>query len=211
VATLANIRAALNAELGVVTDGDTVPWTQAARNQAIADGYADLWRVGVWKDAKQDLATVTSQHIYALTAIRRLGTLELLDSSARLLGKPKGVVEPDGSGAYQLRLKASIDAGTTLRVRGWGTFVSVFVNDAAVDDLPTEYGRIPRLKAKAILYRQQLGSFARYSERQNMPPTMNVTIEQFLGIIAAAEREYAEACKALSNLRQRYGQPVGLG
>lgn len=35
---------------------------------------------------------------------------------------------------------------------------------------------------------------------------MNLTIDQFLGIIAAAEREYADACRDLANQRPRFGR-----
>jgi hypothetical protein len=207
VATLAAIRAALNSEIAVITDAETAPWTQAARNQAISDGYSALWRVGVWKPVRQDITPVTSQFIYALTSIRRLQQIDHLNSSGFKLADVRGVVEDDGAGGYQLRLKAPIDSGTnTLRVRGWTAYVSTFANDAAVDDLPAEYGRIPRLKAKAILYRQQLATFARYGERQAAAPVMNMTIEQLIGVVAAAEREFADEAKALSSLRPRAGQ-----
>lgn len=211
--TLANLRAKLNGELGVTTDTEPSPWSQAVRNNAISDGYAELWRVGVWKDALQDLSTVTDTHVYALTAIRRLGVLELLDSSSRLIDRPKGIVEPDGAGAgtYQLRLRAPIDAGYTLRVRGWAAYTSTFANDAAVDDLAAEYNRIPLLKAKAILYRQQLSTFARFGQREVAPPEMSLTVDQLVGIVAAAEREFVDEARALSSLRPRTGQTRSMG
>jgi len=206
VATLLAIRIALNGEIGVVTDTETIPWTVAIRNQAISDGYAALYRSGVWKLTKQSIATVDDKWIYALTSIRRLERVELLDSDSRILETPKAVVEDDGAGAWQLRLNSPIAAGYTLRVRGWGAYISVFPADTDTDDLPAEHARVPRLKSKTILYRQQLGMFARYGERQALDPTMNMTVEQLLGIIAASEREFADACVVLSNLRPRSGQ-----
>lgn len=208
MATLLEIRTALNGETGVLDDTEATPWTMAVRNQAIADGYAELFRAGVWRLVKQDLATVTDQSSYALTSIRRLDRLELLDSSLRLLESPGAVVEDDGAGGWQLRLtrNVTIATGSTLRVRGWTAYVSTFADDAAVDDLPAEHARVPRLKSKAILWRQQLGTFARFGERQAIPPDMNVTIDQFLGLIAAAEREFDTEARALSNLRPRSGQ-----
>lgn len=208
MATLLAIRTALNGELGVLTDAETAPWSLAVRNQAIADGYAALWRAGVWKPVTQDIATVTDTFTYALTSIRRLDRVELLDDSLRLLEAPRAVVEDNGSGGWQLRLTSNvtIDTGATMRVRGWTAYVSTFASDAATDDLPAEHARLPRLKAAAILYRQQLGTFARYGERQALPPDMNITVDQFLGLIAAAEREFATEAEALSNLRPRSGQ-----
>lgn len=208
MATLLEIRTALNGEIGVTTDAETTPWTQAVRNQAIVDGYAALYRAGVWKAVAQDIATVADAFTYALTSIRRLDRIDLLDSSSRLLESPRAVVEDDGAGGWQLRLTngVTIAAGSTLRVRGWAAYVSTFASDAAVDDLPAEHARVPRLKAKAILWRQQLGLFARYGERQAIPPEMNMTIDQFIGMVAAAEREFEAESDALAKLRPRSGQ-----
>lgn len=205
--TLAALRGKLNDEIGVTTDGDTTPWTTAQRNAAISEGYAELWRVGVWKDAKQDIATVDDQWTYALTSIRKLYRLELLDSSSNIVEKPRGIIEPDfaGTGTYRVRLQNPLAGGYTLRVLGWAPYVSTFASDAAVDDLPAEHNRIPLLKAKAILYRQQLGLFARYGERQALDPTMNVSAEVLLAIIAAAEREFDEHARTLSGQRPRVG------
>jgi hypothetical protein len=207
VATLLQIRTALNGELGVVTDAETTPWSVATRNQAISDGYAALWRVGVWKPVVQTIATVDNQHLYALTSIRRLERTELVDSTTLRIGElPRGTIEDNGSGGWQLRMGDAVAAGYSLRVRGWAPYVSVFASDAAVDDLPAEHGRIPRLKAKAILYRQELGMFVRYGTRQAVPPEMQVSAEVLLGIIAAAEREFVEEAAKLARLRPRSGQ-----
>lgn len=203
--TLVNLRSKLNDEIGVLTDAETAPWTVAQRNAAISDGFAELWRAGVWRDATQSLTTVNDTWYYALTSIRKAYRLELLDSASRVLEMPHGIVEPDGSGAgtYQVRLASPIASGYTLKVRGYAPYVSVFASDSAVDDLPAEYNRIPLLKAKAILYRQQLSRFARYGERQAISPEMNVSADILLALIAAAEREFAEAARALSGQRPR--------
>ncbi len=210
MATLLAIRTALNGEIGVLTDAETTPWSVAVRNQAIADGYAELWRAGVWKSTIQSIASVTDTWVYALTAIRRLERIELLDSSGRLLETPGGIVEDDGAGAWQLRLKASVDTGSTLRIRGWAAYKSTFADDTATDDLPAEHGRIPRLKAKAIIWRIALAGFARYGERQALPPEMNMSISELIGMVSAAEREFDTEARALSNLRPRSGQTKSL-
>jgi hypothetical protein len=211
VATLAVLRAKLNGEVGVVTDGETTPWSQTVRNNAIIDGYADLYRVGVWKLVTQTISTVTDTWTYALTSIRRLDRVELLDSTNRVLESDiKGVVEDDGSVAWQLRLSTSIDTGYSMKVRGWTAYKSQFSGDGDTDDLPAEHNRVPLLKAKSILWRVQLGTFARYGERQALPPEMNMSIDQLLGMVAAAEREFEEESKRLSNLRPRSGQARSL-
>jgi hypothetical protein len=212
VTTLANLRAKLNGEIGVATDADATPWSVAVRNNAIADGYAALWRVGIWRPLKQDFATVTDQWVYPLTSIRRLDRLEVLDTTSRVLERPRGVIEPDDTTneTYQLRLSSPLASGYTLRVRGYTAYVSTFANDAAVDDLPAEHNRIPLLKAKAILYRVALGAFARYGERQAAPPEMNLTVDQLIGLVSAAEREFTDEARILARLRTRTGQARGI-
>jgi hypothetical protein len=282
--TLANLRLKLNGELGVATDAETTPWSKAVRNAAIADGYAALWRAGVWKAVTQDYPTVDGQVVYAACTARRLNRLELLDSDSNVVSRPEGFIESDGASANQLILRSGCAAGYTLRVYGWGPYSSSFligdtVTSSSVanptvitvvagivglycttgdtvtiaghtgctpsiagdyeltvltpttftipvnvtvggtggtaicqygsmtpDDLPAEFNRIPLLKAKAILYRQQLALFTRYGERQAVPPEMNMTIDQVLGVVAAAEREFTDECRALANLRPRVGQ-----
>lgn len=206
MATLAALRGVLNGEIGVATDGDTAPWTTTVRSNAIGAGYAALWRAGVWKPAIQTLSTTTNTFVYALTSIRRLERLELLDSSSRLVEQPKGIVQDDGSGAWELRLLDAVAPSLSLRVRGWTAYKSVFANDADTDDLPAEHQRIPLLKAKAILWRVAIGKFAKSGERQALPPGMNVSVESLLALIASAEREFAEEAHALARLRPRSGQ-----
>jgi hypothetical protein len=209
MATLLALRTKLNGELGVLTDGETVPWSSAVRNTAISDGYAELWRQGVWKASKQDLTTVSDQILYALTSIRRVNRMEVLDSSGYLNGAANGIVDDDGAGGYQVILRTPLEASLTLRVWGWGPYKSAFTGDSDTDDIPADLNRIPLLKAKAILYRQQLGQFARYGERQAIPAEMNLSVDQFLGIISAAEREFADACRDASGQRRRVGRARG--
>jgi len=207
--TLAALRAKLNDELGVASDAETSPWTPAQRNAAISEGYAELWRARVWKDSKQDFPTTANTWAYALTTIRHLTRLELLDSAGSILEQPKGIIEPDGTGAgtYQLRLKSPIDAGYTLRVRGWAPYISVFANDGTSDDLPAEFNRMPLLKARAILYRQQLAKFARWGEAQVLAAPMNVSVDALMALIAAAEREFDEATRQHRAQRTRVSIP----
>lgn len=206
MATLADLRAKLNGEVGVADDGETEPWSQTVRNNAIIDAYAELWRVGVWKPALQDIATDSTVDRYALTSVRRLERLELLDTNLVRVSDPRGTVEDDGAGGYQVRLVAPLADGYTLRVRGWTAYKSQFSGDGDTDDLPAEHNRVPLLKAKAILWRIALGKFARYGERQAIAPEMNMSIDQLIGMIAAAEREFIDEARVLSRLRPRAGQ-----
>ena len=206
MATLLALRLKLNGEIGTVTDAETSPWSVTTRNNAIIDGYADLYRAGVWKAVTQSFSTTTDIWLYALTTMRRLERVELLDASSRVIEKPEAVIQDDGAGAWELRLQSPLTTGYTIRVRGWTAYKSQFVGDGDTDDIPAEYNRVPLLKAKAILWRAQLGTFVRYGERQALAPDMNISADQFLAMIAAAEREYETEAKKLSNLRPRSGQ-----
>jgi hypothetical protein len=210
--SLLDLRLRLNDEMGVMTDAETAPWTKAQRNAAISEGYADLWRVGVWKDATESMATATDRWQYPLTSIRRLTRMELLDAQSRVLEEPKGIIEPDGygSGTFQIRLKGPIGSGYTLCVRGWEPYLSEFSADTDEDDIPLEYTRMPLLKAKAILYRQSLSKFARWGESQVISPPMNVSVDALMGLIAAAEREYAELARDVRSQRTRTSVPSRL-
>lgn len=206
MATLSQLRTKLNGEIGVVTDGEAAPWSSTVRNNAIIDGYAELWRVGVRKPATQDIASVTDQDNYTLTTIRALKRIELLDTAGRIVDRPRGIVEDDGAGGWRLRLAYPVVGGYTLRVSGWTPYKSQFSGDGDTDDLPAEHNRIPLLKAKAILYRAQLATFARFQQSQSIPKSMQVTPEILLGLVAAAEREFAEEAKVLAGQRPRVGQ-----
>ena len=201
--TLVNLRAKLNGEIGVDLDADTLPWSATVRNNAISDGYAELWRVGVWKPATQTIATVDKTWIYALTSMRAAFRVEVLDTNGYIIDQYPFTVEDDGAGAYQLVLAIPTASGLSLRVRGWTAFKSQFSGDSDPDDLDAEYNRIPLLKAKVILYRQQLSRFMRYGERQQVPPEMTVTIDQLIASINAAEREFEVEAKRLANRRPR--------
>ena len=204
--TLATLRGYLNDELGVDSDaGDTV-FTLSLRNRSISQGYAALWPAGVWKPVIVDLATVADQQYYAVTGLRRLGYAEVIDSAGVSIDKPNVTMIDDGAGGYKA-VGGALDAGYTLRLHGWTAYVSTFANDAAVDDLPDELNRVPLLKAKAICYRANLARYARYQERQAIPPEQSVTVDQILGIIAAAEREWSQETAQLSAQRARYSRP----
>lgn len=210
MATLLELRTKLNYELGVTDDaGDTV-YPKAFRSQAIGDAYAELWRVGIQKPAKQDVTTVADQWAYPLTSIRRLHRIDLLDSSSRVIDQPKGVVESDGSGGYQLRLTSPLAAGYTMRVYGWAPYASTFASDSASDDVPAEWNRVPLTKARAVLLRGQAAKFARYGTRQQIPPEMNASLDGLLALAASAEREYVEAVKAVRSDMPRIGAALSV-
>lgn len=204
MATLATLRAKLNGELGVVTDAETSPWSQTVRNNAIKDGYAALWRQGVWKWVTEDVSTADLTRVYALTSLHRLMRAELLDSEGYFVQKMRAIIEPDGAGGYELIVPEQA-AGCTLRLYGWTAYKSQFSGDEDTDDLDAEHNRVPLLKAKAICLRAALASFARYGERQALPPEMNLTVDQLLGLVAAAEREFEVECRSLAGLRLRGG------
>lgn len=201
--TLAALRTKLNGEIGVDNDAETLPWTIAVRNEAIADGYAELWRVGVWKAVTQDFPSDPTTRTYHLTTMREAYRVEIVDQASNIIDLAPFKVEEDGAGGNLLILAVPIAAGFTLHVRGWTAYVAAFASDAASDDLPAEYNRIPLLKSKAILFRRQSARFMRYGERTNAPPEMAISLEALLSGVAAAEREFEIEAKRLANRRPR--------
>lgn len=207
MAALSDIRAALNAEIGVVTDADTTPWSVTQRNNAIRDGYRALWSARAWKTVTESVATVPDQDTYALTTVHRLGRIDLVDSSGVIVDHPNGTLEPDGAGGYRLLVHPITD-GYTIKVYGWAPYKSTFATDADTDDLEAEWARVPLLKAKAILYRAQLATFARYGERQALKPDMNVSVDQLLGLIQACEQEWTLEVRNMAASRPRLGHSL---
>lgn len=208
MATLASQRAVLNRELGVIDDAETSPWPVAARNAAIVEGYKALYRMGVWKPATQTTSTVDTTWGYTLTTIRDVDRVDVLDSSSNMIEEARFTVDDDGSGGTTLTLAAPIASGYSMAIRGWRPYSWALVADADADDLPEEWSRLPILKAKVILYRQQLSSFMRYRERLNSPAELNVTVDGLVGTIAAAEREWEVEARRAANRRRRSMRPV---
>ena len=208
MATLAEQRAVLNRELGVIEDAELSPWTVNARNAAIVEGYKALYRMGVWKSTTQTTSTVDATWSYALTLMHDVDRVDVLDSSSNVIEQARFTVDDDGTGGYGISLATPIAAGYSMTIRGWGPYSWALEDDADEDDLPEEYSRLPILKAKVILYRQQLSSYMRYRERLNVPAEMNVTIDGLVGAIAAAEREWEVEARRAANRRRRSMRPV---
>jgi hypothetical protein len=207
MATLATIRASLNAEIGVLADADTNPWTATVRNDAISKGYAALWKAGVGKPVIEDETTVDGQAAYTVTTIRRVAYAEVIDSSGYIVESPPCEIVPNGSGGYQA-VVPGLAAGYTLRLRGYAPYISTFATDSSVDDIEMEWARVPLLKAKEILYRQELGRVARFQERQASPSGMSVGVSDLLAVIAAAKREWDDEIKDMRRRQPVRGQSV---
>ena len=202
--SLATLRGYLNDELGVITDAETSPWSQAFRSRAVSIGYATLWLRGVWKPVTADLATVAGQMVYAPSGIRVLERAGLYDGTDLIEDVPSATLRDEG-GTYTVNV-GTVAAGYTLRLFGWTAYKSAFSGDGDTDDLDPDYNFIPILKAKAVCYRQGLSKFARYGSRQTVPAEMNLSAEQMLGLEAAATREFEQECAALAARRPRVGK-----
>lgn len=205
--TLATLRGYLNDELAVADDSETSPFSKTLRNRAISQGYAALWRSKVWKPVQVDVAVTDGSVFYTVSGMRRLGAAYRLGSDGLPLEKVPALLEERGASNYVLTI-AAMDAGDTIRLEGWTAYASTFASDSSSDDLPDELNRLPLLKAKAICYRKVLSDFARYGTRQIAPPEMNVTVDQIVGIISAAEREFEAEARLVAKQRTRYGQPM---
>jgi hypothetical protein len=209
MATLVQLRTALNGDIGVTTDTESLPWSKTVRNQAIAFGYAALWTAGVWKFYSQDIPAITGQQSYS-TLLRELHEIQLVDSSGVIQSYPIGVINTVG-GTSTLFLRAPVSSTYTIRARGFLPYISDFLtagafDDTKTDDLEAEFMRVPLLKAKSILYGAQLATFVRFSGRQAAPPALNLSVEQMYSIRSLAEREWETETKRIAGQRPRISQ-----
>jgi hypothetical protein len=207
VTTLANIRAQLNSDLGMTTDADAKPYTQAQRNAAISLGYGALWWAGVWKNATDSIATVDNAQSYLTTTVKKLYDVALVDSTGYIVGYPKAKIDDTAAGAT-LFLVLPVSSGYTLSVHGWAPYISTFANDSASDDLDPSLLRIPLLKARSILYSGMINQFMAFSGHQSSPAALNVTLEQLLTAKATAEREWENETRNIAVSRDRISQPA---
>ena len=204
--SLLSIRALLNIELGVASDSDSRPYSLASRNAAIAAGYAELARVNVLKPATDDIDTVDEAQSY-ITSVVQLYDVELLDSSGYGVGHPKARITQTASGPT-LFMRLPVSSGYTLRVNGWTPYVSVFADDAAVDDLDSSVPtRVPLLKARSILLMGKISEFANFSGHQAAPASLNITVSELLGLRATVELEWEREVRAITKGRDRISQP----
>lgn len=201
--TLADIRARLNLEVSVLNDAETYPFSLAARNQAISNGYAALWPVGVGKVSSQDIVTVDGAQSYA-TTIQRLYDCALIDGSYIAGYIPSKIVQT--ASGYTLFLTLPVGGASTLRVSGLTPYISIFASDAAVDDLDPSMGRLPLLKAKSILFTAALANYARTSSHQSEPASLNVTVGDLLTMRAAAEQEWEKETRKAAKQLPREAQ-----
>jgi hypothetical protein len=210
VSTLAQIRAALNADMGIATDAETAPWSVTARNAAIAAGYQELGRKGATKPVVVSVNAVTDKQYYlvadGITGIEELSFVDVVNSLGQCVDHPQAILEADGAGTFQL-VTPPIATGYTLKLHGFKPYICTFAGDSSPDDLESQYQRVPLLKAKAILLRQTSIGAARYNQRQLQAPTLNATLDQILGMISLAEREFETALKDMLRHKTVYAQP----
>lgn len=205
--TLADIRALLNIELGVAADGDARPYTVAARNAAISQGYAALATVGVMKPTSDTITTVSGAQSY-ITTVQELYDASLVDSGGYNCGRLKGRIVQTASGPT-LFLTLPIGDGATIAVQGWTPYVSVFASDSAVDDLDSTVPvRIPLLKARSILYQSKISEFVNFSGHQSAPASLNVSVSELLGLRSSVEREWEMETRRIAKGRDRISQPA---
>ncbi len=210
MATLLDQRLALNSEIGVANDAEADPWPVAARNAAITQGYRALWTARAWKPVVVSVAASSTQNLYPnITGIMRLGFAETIDADGNAADYPYATLREDGKGGYEL-LMPVMDAGITVNLHGWTAYKSDFTGDSDADDLPAEFSRVPLLKAKAILYRQQASVLARFGEqaRISYKTVLNLSLADLVSLVTTAEQEFAAAVHDMAVERPRYGHSL---
>jgi hypothetical protein len=192
---------------GFIEDDGAGGW-QLVLSSACATGHTlRVWGWTAYSSSFSSAKTITTSSIANPTIITTSTPHGFTSGDTVTIAGHSGST-PLLAGDYVLTVTgaSAFSVPVNVSVGGTGGTATCQYASAAVDDLATEFNRIPLLKAKAVAYRQQLARFARYGERQAVAPEMNLTVDQILGIVAAAEREFADECRLLANLRPRVGQ-----
>jgi len=155
--TLADLRARLNTDLGIV-DGDTKPFgDEEVRNAAIRHGFERLWPT-MKRLVQETVVLTTKTYDYDLTTVQEVVLIEQLDSSGYTVKDIKNYrswVVDDDPVACRLRLPNAQDTTQSLVVSGYAPYISDLTANADSIDLQERLEWIPLTGARAWLYRRR--------------------------------------------------------
>lgn len=185
---------ALNTELGLTGDSDDRFGTTAQRNYALQEALRRLWP-RMARLTRETVTLVDDQVDYALTTIRDVAKLELLDAD----GLPRGDLsgnyrvwydEEDATPVTRLLLAQELPTTHSLRVIGYAPYTvpsSSPPSSSGTLDLQPEDEWIIVAGARALLFRRMFNSFVTYERHENENRKTFLTPDQLIGIANDAE------------------------
>jgi hypothetical protein len=153
--TLAELRARLNADLGV-TDGSTTPfYDRTARSAAIRAGFERLGPQ--MRRFRREDVTLTGARELDLVTLTDVQVVEVIDATgyARELSNWRAWVYQEDPPVARLTFAVPPGATNTLRVTGYADYTAALVADTDACDLAPGLTWIPLTWARAELYRRR--------------------------------------------------------
>lgn len=198
--TMANLRAALNDELGLPSDSDTRFGSTTLRNKALATAIRKLWP-RVAKLTAEDVTGDPDTRDYVLSTVWDVMAIEARDSTATVTGTQQPVTKyrtyrDEVSGDTVLSLGFTPTATQTLRVIGWVPYtVPDATSEASTTDIPDLMLSVILAGARAEAYLRRLNQFVDFERHQNTDRSTSLTPEQVLTMWTAADRDYREGLR----------------
>lgn len=172
------------------TDGDPLPWTDAACNQALTDAMGDLWP-DLGLRATGTVATSSATGLVTIPgAIVRVTRIDIEDSS----GNPVDQITnwryyPDADPPTKVRYQPLIQSGYSLRFFGWKPFA-----DTGSDLLPRLENTVAYLAASKA-YGMLLGLLVNSQRQQGLDSGRVVDYQTAAGLSAYWLRMYKDGTK----------------
>jgi hypothetical protein len=154
--TLADLRARLNADLGV-SDGSTEPFfDRTVRSAAVRSGFERLSPT-MSRFLRETVTITDNTREYDLASITDVQAVELIATTGvvRELSNWRAWGFQEDEPLTRLTFAASLNTSDTLRVTGYRPYVSTLVADDDDCDLAPELTWIPLTWARAELYRRK--------------------------------------------------------
>lgn len=181
----------LNANLGIATDAETLPWPIADRDRYIGDALSQCWP-DIGLRATGSVATSQASDLYTVPGsidVDRISRIEIRSSSGGLARKVDRVMDWIPVSATQVRVNPILRTDTTLALHfyGWKPF--------AVDgsDLPARLDRVIAFRAAGLAYSALAGQLGNLRRQQGLDNPRVVDYPTAVGLAALFERRYFEA------------------
>lgn len=193
--TLDQIRAKLNAQLGVA-DGSTAPFGSSSdRNVALQDAFARLWPT-MARLHRETVPVLANTVDYTLSTVRDLLTIEELDAESIVRREIRNfrtwVDESADPPVRRLLLPVGYTAATvTWRAVGYAPY-KVPVNGADTADIEPRLEWIVVAGAISFLYQRRFHEFTYFEQRQHQNVDNVISPAELFSMYQDAERRFLE-------------------
>lgn len=196
--TLDDLRADLNADLGLGDDTATAPWgSQTVRNTALQDALRRMWP-RMARLIREDVTIVAEATEYDLTDIRDLETIEVYNSDGRVYKEIRNFRAWDDHEAdpvvTHFLLTTYWQAGTTdtIKAVGYAPYTVPATGGASLD-LPPELEYIAIHGARAYLYRRRFNQWVDFEQQQVQNRDNASSPSELFAMYQDAERLFNDA------------------